>query len=214
MAIAFDAAHVDNTQSSSPYTHTHTASGSNRFVVVGIGYTASSQTITGVTYDGVAMTQRVSSAGDSASAYDHQFWTLKNPNTTANANVTVTWTGGGNAFFYIASYTGVVGDYDTSTHGPSASSPLTLTLTTGQSNCWTIMMCSDAGSLPSAGAGTTNRGTDAATWLFGDSNAAVSGSTSLQGTWTGGGGGAGVMLSFSPTSASTSHTLSATGVGS
>lgn len=203
MAIAYQGGIFSTTQAASPYTQTLTVTGSDRCLIVNVGFDGASQTITGVTFDGVAMTAmpNTDSTGDSAADYDHQLWYLLNPSLTASANLTVTWTGGGNTWFHAANYTGV-GGVDQGTHGGVAGTPLTLTLNSVPAQSWTILTCSDGGAFPTASTGTTAR-SGGATWLFGDSNGIVSGSVSMSGAWTGGSGGGGNMMSITPKAVST-----------
>lgn len=63
MALAFDAVTSGQANGGGPFTFSHTTSGSNRVLVVGfVIYAGGSFTVTGITYNGVAMTAIPSSA--------------------------------------------------------------------------------------------------------------------------------------------------------
>lgn len=121
---------------SSPATFSHTCTGDNRILFVAAA-SNSGQTVTGVTYAGVSMTQ-IGSKTDSAGPTEYLFYLIA-PATGAN-NVIVS-TSGSNATGASVSYTGVkqsgqpdasvVGSESTTTHKTQA-------LTSVANNCWFV----------------------------------------------------------------------------
>ena len=172
----------------SPHTFStqHTASGSNRIVIVSAsGDWASAGLLTGVTYGGSAMTKIVEGVSWSGGNYI-SLWYLIAPATGAQS-IQFTWTGGDKRVsFTCASYTGAKqsGQPDASTsNNQESGSSLTTTLTTVADKCWTVlhMLPADFDS-SSAGAGTVIRqNTTGGRGGYADSNGekTPAGSTSL-----------------------------------
>ena len=139
MAIAFDAFTDGNyTNSATTHTFSHTCTGSDRILFV-TGFTnTSSDYITGITYNGVAMTL-VNKLAAAASRYAYIFY-LVAPATGAN-NVVLTASSssalGGNA----SSYTGAsqTGQPDASSSQTIGASPVNNSVTTVADNCWSIL---------------------------------------------------------------------------
>ncbi len=187
MAIAFDAT-SEGSGTTSPVTLSHTCTGSNLILMVGITiYDAdpgSPDVVTGVTYNGVPMTQ-IGKVAHTPDSEDYLYY-LINPATGAN-NISVSLSKTVSACVIRgASYTGVKqsGQPDASnTGGPTATS-LTTSVTTIADNCWLVGHCyNDSGGNASAGTGTTSR-SSASQVIFIDSNGAKTpaGSYSLQTT--------------------------------
>lgn len=108
MAIAHDATSTDFLGSShSSRTKAHTCSGSDRVLFVATTARQSAgQTVTGVTYNGVALT-KVDGVNQGTNTIRHELWYLIAPATGAN-NVVVTWSASVAAASYVInSYTGV-----------------------------------------------------------------------------------------------------------
>jgi hypothetical protein len=125
-AIAFDA--------SSWNSATHTCSGSNRLLIVGV-IDGGSDTITGVSYGGVAMTLLAKLAH--SSRY-HYYYYLLNPASGENA---ISVGGTGELTHMSASYTGVkqTGQPDAnSTNTKDTGTDIVGTVTTLVDKCWTI----------------------------------------------------------------------------
>lgn len=206
MAIAFDAKSNGSTQ-----TISHTCTGSNLILVVGfltyrIAGTANS--VTGVTYNGVAMTQYGVLERAATSEYQYMYY-LVGPSTGAN-NIVVSTSNTLDAFQCSnASYTGVqqTGQPDSYvTVAPSSSGGITATTTTVADNCWLAgFFCSDTAGSWTAGANTTLRDASGNN-QFCDSNGAKTpaGSYSLI-TTKASGIDSGQMVSISPFTASTTN---------
>lgn len=132
MAIAFDAV---TTSSSTTFSHT-VGAGSNR--ILWVGATLGTSTITGVTYNGVAMT--LSSSVASGSYTNYLFW-LVAPASGAH-NVVFTNSGGGFFQNWAASYTGAsqTGVPEGTQQANQASSNTTgaVNITTTHNNCWMV----------------------------------------------------------------------------
>lgn len=133
MAIAFDSSSSGGS-ASSPATFSHTCSGSDRILFVAAAAN-SGQTVTGVTYNGVSMTQ-LNSVTDSATQY---LFYLIAPATGTN-NVVVS-TSGSNATGSAVSYTGVkqsaFPDAQNTTAGATTTS-YAQSLTSITDKCWFI----------------------------------------------------------------------------
>ncbi len=114
-----------NTQST-----THTASGSNRFAIVGLSFRGGSlPSAFSVTYDGAAMTHIINSTNTAAAQC--YIFALEDPSTTVGATVSASWTGGqDNSIMGTTTYTGVQGGTG-NTDTDSASSQFTAINLTG-----------------------------------------------------------------------------------
>lgn len=132
MAIAIDA--VSNSgalQTVASATYSHTIAAANELLVVGgAGRTSdvnkANLVITGVTYNGVALTSIKATQQDSTGAsFRSELWYIYNPSTGAN-NVVVTWTGtlvyGGSA---AASFSGVATSSPIESSGGATDTTLT-----------------------------------------------------------------------------------------
>ena len=221
MALAFDAS-VDGgtTSTASTLSWTHTCTGSDRILIVTDNEEADPVTITGVTYNSVAMTLIATSAGV-ASAGISQLWYLINPASGANT-VTVTRTATANRLVGgSSSYTGAKQSGQPDANTTEAVSSVTsnaVTVTTIADNCWTVAGLDTSAGGVTAGAGTTLRQavTDGSAIL--DSNAAITpaGSTSLSYNMTSGNTTV-VMASIAPAVAAAAgggNKMSMMGIGS
>lgn len=136
MAIAFDAASNSGVQGVASYSFSHTCTGSNLWLMVGI--TTSNTTVSGVTYNSVSMTQinTVSFAFGQGNTY---IFGLKNPSTGSNS-VAVTLAGANTSVAGAMSFTGV--DQTTTTEGSATASgsgsPGTVNVTTVADNDWVV----------------------------------------------------------------------------
>lgn len=185
MAIAFDAATFggNNGGATNSLTFPHTITGTLPFLVVGVaGDTiGGADDVTGVTYNGVAMTlaDKFTNASATNNRYAYLYW-LIGPATGAH-DVIVSATGTHYLLAGAASYTGAKATGQLDAHGATdsgaAASTLASALLTGADNAWTVLFesGSSASSDPTAGAGVTRRAndTDFGTWGLFDSNGVV-----------------------------------------
>lgn len=185
MAIAYDSSAQGSGGSVTSITFSHTCSGSDRMLVVFVR-SYQNDRVTGVTYNGVAMTQvnkRQDNAGNNCYTY---LYYLLAPATGAN-NVVVSASPAPNIQLAAcsASYTGVKqsGQPDSSAMQSSTASTMTVSTTVVASGCWLVGGSSNFRAT-SAGTGTTNRQqTSGDPLTIADSNGTVAtGSRSLQ--WT------------------------------
>ena len=156
MAIALDVKSDGGIESvGTTLTWSHTCTGTNLILVVGA--TKTSNDITGITYNSVALTAGPNQA-PTAGNEGAQLWFLVNPSTGAN-NIVITasttrLTG------VAVSYTGAkqTGQPDSSNTGSAASATsLSVSTTVVASNCWLVMMTDTSAAGTSAGTGTTLR---------------------------------------------------------
>ena len=201
MAIAFDVATQGGFTSGTTHTFSHSCTGSDRILFVQSFHNNTTDTQTGVTYNGVAMTL-VNKATPATGRYVY-LWYLIAPATGSNS-VVITSTAsvalGGNA----SSYTGA----DQTTQ-PDASSVTTDALTTKVSsvttvadNCWTVLAYIGNNANPTASTNSTLRAANAtfADGDFFDNNGAITpaGSYSMTVTTTLANAGSRLMASITP----------------
>lgn len=216
MAIALDSVTTVQTSGSSSLTFSHTCTGSNLILFV-ISTANGSQTTTGVTYNGVALT-KIGERTDSNGPTQY-LWYLINPSTGAN-NVVITNSGSATAGS-AASYTGVAQsspiDANTTTAETNTTSFAT-SITTVADNCWIICTSRTGSGLTlTAGANTAVRSQPEQIFFggaaFWDSNSAQTppGSKTVTVTCSNQFFGGAVIASFKPASASSSI-LTASGI--
>lgn len=185
MAIAFDSASAALSQGNSVLTFSHTCSGSNRLLIVGIS-SDDGNLVSGVTYNGVAMTQIGSPLNTGFTEYIYLFY-LVAPTSGSN-NVAITGTGGHNFRAEALSYPGAdqTAPIDSTNTGTvSAASSITVATTVVAANCWLVMWGKNDSVAIAAGAGSTARTPTTQANLFTDSNGTVStGSQSQQFTFS------------------------------
>lgn len=163
MALAFDATSTASGQVVDTLSWSHTASGADRVVLVGVAWRMTSAvTVTGVTYGGVAMTS-VGSQFHTASAANARMhlWRLVAPATGAQT-ITITMSGqvndliGGAVSFTGADQTTPVGTF-ASAEGNSTS-PATVDVTSATGEIVVDTVCSSGLAVTlTAGAGQTQR---------------------------------------------------------
>lgn len=177
MAIALDSANAGQGYgAATSFTRSHTCSGDNRILLVGVWQGSNSDLVTGVTYAGVAMTRvDVQALASGGNGHTYLYYLIA-PATGAN-NIVVSLSSSINGSIQAVSYTGAAqsGQMDSSakgTGGPSASSK-TYTTTTVADNCWIVCNSRNDGAIQAAGADTTYRGTYNGL-QFADSNGAKS----------------------------------------
>lgn len=177
MAIAFDAA-TDGGRStavtSKTVSHTN-GSGSDRYLIVAVGWEGDTDDITGVTYGGTAMQRLGVHSGQSMWQY---LYGLAAPATGAN-DIVISAGATDNIICYSASYTGVhqtvpVDQRITQNNsGISSGAWNGATLVTRVTDSWGVLLSTkSAGGTMSAGGGSTERADGDGMGLF-DSNAAL-----------------------------------------
>jgi hypothetical protein len=209
MAIAYGGTFTDGGlttgTSLTPFAH-DVGSGSDRLLVVGVlGDVGGGADDVSVTYNGVSMSLGVKNVNGSVNRLVYLFYLL-NPDSGSH-NVAVS---AGSSHLLTGAavhYTGV-GSLDTTGTNQTSGSSITTTITTGEDNCWTVLVGGKSydGQAPTAGSGTVLRGAADATFLtmgICDSNAAITpaGSTSLVFNHPNAGVLGTAMASFAPPSA-------------
>lgn len=157
MAVTLDTTTSSNGASSTSWTFSHTCSGSDRVLLVGFFKFASGDSVTGVTYGGVAMTQLGKRAAD-ASGYIYLYG-LVNPATGAN-NVVATSSASVEWYGEAVSYNGVNQTTpfpDTAVTSTSTGTSFTGTITTTVADSWVVLQGRNSVGGPTAGANTTLR---------------------------------------------------------
>jgi len=206
MDILLDASASSNTTSASSLTYSHTCTGSNRILFVGVfsgGPGPGSVPCTGVTYAGVAMTKIDSNAPQAN--WDLSLWYLINPASGAN-NVIITLSGTTTTLYGDSvSYTGAKqsGVPDSSNKNTATATSVTQSTTTVANNCWVIGVSVTGASTIAASTGVTSRlDRDSASGSFnmGDSNGVKSPAGSYSMSFTGGASDniGIIMASFAP----------------
>lgn len=222
-AITFDASTVgpEPTRGAMSETYSHTVgSGSDRYLVVSIARnddtTTAPDDVTGVTYDGVAMTRLVALDGNGDGRFLYSYlYGLANP-TPGTHNVVISLTGstGSRAYSITASYAGVrqTGQPDaTASITASIGNPVSTTLTTVADNSWIVASAAD-NNPPYTGSGvltTRGGGTNASSLL--DSNGALTPAGAKTISITATGRNSLVGISLAPADATT--TIQITGSG-
>lgn len=186
-------------------TFSHTISGSDTILFVAVS-NENGGAMTGVTYNGVAMTEIGTGQGTL-----HLYY-LINPTAGANNVVATRATTTNDFHAWALSYTGAKQSAQPDAH--SKASSLTGTVTTVADNSWGIMVAraDNAGLAPSTNSTerSTPDGYDA--WGVFDSNAPKTPAGSFSMVCTGGGGVSNVMATFSPSVASATQIKTWTGV--
>lgn len=191
----------------STHTFSHTCSGANRILFVsGRNYCSStaSDVVTGVTYNGVAMTRLTAYALYVAGAtadWDYVYYIIA-PATGAN-NIVVSCSATSNAYFRGHSYTGVkqTGFPDASASAYSGTgTSITSTLTTIADNCWLVGLHDNEQNIQTAGANTTIRNITNSGIISVDTNSAQTpaGSKSMSSSWSGSGPNYYSIVSIAP----------------
>ena len=207
MAIAIDATADGFQAAGTTLTYSHTCTGSNRALLVGLYAWNGSFTISGITYNGVSMTKLIGRGADGSSG-TVETWGLANPSTGAN-NIVITATASGQIFGCSASYTGVDQTTpfpDTETSGTGLSASWSTSITTSVDQSWVFSTGRSPSKAPSASAGTYLRKTNGASgdagWLLDSNGARSTGSNTLDYTWSGSSTNYWTMTSIAPSSGS------------
>jgi hypothetical protein len=146
MPIAFDNSAISSVISTS-LTYSHTVSGSDRLLLVGVVFNTSADDIASVTYNGVALTKinEVYQGGFGAV----QLWYLTAPDMGTN-DIVIT---ANNTYFIIGmsgSYTGVDQSNPIDTSDTSELTSTTVhdaSITTTLDNCWVAYFCKGSASI-------------------------------------------------------------------
>ena len=207
-AIAFDAATdgENNGFSTSTLSFSHTTSGSNRLLIVGVAGDGTTDDCSGggngVTFNGDAMTLVDKAQHTGQSRWTYAFL-LVNPDAGAH---TVLVTCGSTHFIgaVAVSYTGTAQtgqpDASNTNSGDNGGGTLTTSVTTVEDNSWTVLLAHDDGGVLTAGTGSTLRVDDAAFSIVGifDSNGPHTPAGSESMDISGAGARATVIVSIAP----------------
>jgi hypothetical protein len=140
MAIAFNAETQSSASTVTSLTFAHTCAGSDRFLIVGCSSLSPGDLITGVTFNGVAMTLATKNVLGAAGERDLYIYYLVNPPTGAQ-NVVVSASGTTTLAGFACSYTGVrQGGHPDAIATNSGSGPLASTITTVANNSWVFLI--------------------------------------------------------------------------
>lgn len=189
--MAFDSASSASQEATtSPITWSHTCSGSDRALVVYITYQGNTDDITGVTYDGVAMS-KFGDAIDSGGVRTVVGYKLSGPSTGANT-ISVSHNGNFARFgLFGMSFTGRLQDTANLTKTPASNSggvtsaSISVTSDTDDDVCDGIIVRLES---PTAGAGQTQRGAEDITGSgtrCSTSDSPASPSTTMSWSWDG-----------------------------
>jgi hypothetical protein len=159
--IAFDTAVYGGFDLGVPSkTYSHTCTGTELILVVMVWTSFGAKTVTGITYNGVALTEIGTDVDDATGNRHLAVWYLVGPATGAH-NIVITLNTTGNVSAISASYTGAsqTGQPDSTAAQPSTSTgDLITSTTTVANNSWTILMVGSLGGIASTGGtGTTVR---------------------------------------------------------
>lgn len=197
MAVAFDTFTSGAIDGGTPNL-THVVTGTNPFLIVGVEgeVSSSANSISGVTYNGVAMTAVAAATNPTSGRWEQAFYLFAPA--TGSHTITVSTQGSGYIQYIVAaSYTGCPGtalDGSTLSTGTGTTSDFANTITTANDNCWHIGYYANVTGRPFlAGTSTTRRGTGGDSnngWFIGDNNAAITpaGSNTINAKVTSGSG--------------------------
>lgn len=185
MALAFDAASGASIVNGTSITLSHTCTGSSRLLIAAVRDDSGSDTLTGVTYAGVAMTQIAKINHTAASVWLYMYY-LVAPATGAN-NIVASFSGGAaNHQLAGSSYTGASGTQPdaSNTREVNESGNSVVTVTVVASNCWLVGTHSSASSQPGSIVNGVLRSSAIANTDIFDSNATVgTGAQTIGGNW-------------------------------
>lgn len=159
--IAFDAASNSGEQlAQSSYNWSHTCAGTDRYLKVAIGMLSLAQTVSGITYNGVALVFLGAQSSVSGAARI-ELWGLVAPATGSNT-IAVTLTGAVNSGGVAASYTGVHQTFSTESLNSAQATNVgaadaTVDVTTVADNDWVIDGVVTDDTSITVGAGQTSR---------------------------------------------------------
>lgn len=221
MAVAYSTStNGGYTGSGTTRTFSHTTSGSDNYTLVG-SWTRSSgaNAVTGITYNGVAMTAlgtEITPASNSGTEYI-RFWGLAVGTGVGAANVVISCPTGMESIAFAISYTGCsqTGQPDaTSNQSQTTQTNTVCTITTVADNSYAVVLARDAGGAGSAGTNATFRVyglSSSGTGCFDRGTLSPAGSYSLTVNHASNPSGY-QMISLKPPAAATSHIKSADGI--
>lgn len=130
MAVVFDAQSSGSVNPSTTLTVAHTCSGSNRVLLVGLSTNNTTDIVTGITYNGVAMTRLRAQVGSTGNFYSYLYY-LENPASGTN-NIVATASSSSLMGAISASFTGAaqVSSPDSSASGTTTGAGTTISATT------------------------------------------------------------------------------------
>lgn len=185
LPIAFDAASNGSTTGTS-LTVAHTCTGTDRLLIVGVAQNSTTtDNITGVTYNSVAMTLAVSQGSSPANNWS-QLWYLRNP-ASGNNNIVISASPSTEMASVNASYTGadqLTQPDATNSNTAESVTSIATSVTTVKDNCWAVIICSTDGGTVSASTNVTSRATSGTRYMIGDNNAAITPAGALSQTFT------------------------------
>jgi hypothetical protein len=190
VAIAFDAVSGATGVVVSSLTFAHTVA-SGGILVVFAGELADTPTVTGVTYNGTALTQLLPTTDHSGGVIaTNSAWVIHNPTTGSSQNIVVTFSSAGGAYCaaHGLSYTGVANSSAAATHrtiyhdGQSIGGK-DITVVDSVNGDMVLASCGNYGSDPSAGSGMTGRrfdtGIGGSAYDFGSEDTAATGANTV-----------------------------------
>lgn len=160
--IAFDAASNSGYQAAaSSYSWNHTCTGSNRYLTVGISMLSLAQTVTSITYNGVAMTL-LGNQNSVSGAARVEMWGLIAPDTGTNL-IAVTLSGAIASAGNASSYTGVnqtspIEAWNSAQATNVGAADATVNVTTVADNDWCVDIVATDDAVITVGAGQTQAG--------------------------------------------------------
>lgn len=166
-AIALDTATSSADSDASPFTWSHTVTGTNPLIVIGVGLCAplSQPTTTAVSYAAVAATKaRGDQSTGTSTIVESSAWLLGNPSTGSNTvSVTATLQANGHGGATSVSYTGAqsssTADAVNGLTGTTGTGSQSFTVTTVADNCWVFATgINSAAAGPTLAANQTSRG--------------------------------------------------------
>ena len=190
MAVTFDAASSNgsDTVGQTSISTTHTASGTNRYVIVGLSFRRETSDVSGisVSYDGVPMSQIGSIVGPGTNVSACAMFGLANPNTTAGATVSASWTNGQSwTEIGVVSFTGVLGGIGTPVTQVSAnSSSPSVTVSSATGDMVIDTLATSGGTTATVGVGQTQRWNRSSATSFIGSGSTEPGGASVVMTWS------------------------------
>lgn len=176
MAIAFDTAVIDQGTTGTSHSWSHTCTGSNRLLLVGVMFQTGTDANGTPTYNGVSMTQAGTGVAVGGTFNEFRLYYLVAPATGANT-ITVNNTGGGLSYAASMSYTGVAqsSPIDVTATNTGSGTSIANSFTTTVDNDWLVEYYGYANggfsTNSTAGSGTTVRTNSDWSQIF-DSNGA------------------------------------------
>ncbi len=216
MSISLDTTGSNSNGGTSPLSFSYSTSGSDRnLFVAATGAISASNSITGITYNSIALT-KIAEVRIPSDRWI-SLWHLVNPasgsNTLSVSSDTTDYIGAAVVSYDGVLQSGSIIDAITTNTGTSITS-LTTSVTTIADNCWTILCAETPGGATAAGTGSNLLITLSPDLYDSNGPKTPAGSTSMQVTRSGSGSIATIMASFAPSATTTSPSkLALLGVG-